>query len=54
MVPKEVDIEQHQFIKNTFLPTAQLDFFKQNILNGKDFLDSQIYLPLTCFSVPLK
>jgi len=54
MLPREVDITQHEFIRDTFLPTSELDIFFDEIPNGKDFLEREVYLPVTCFSVPRK
>lgn len=54
MRPVEVDVAQHVFIKNTFLSTFSFDLFIKDLSNGKDFIERQIYLPMTCFSVPRK
>lgn len=52
--PKDVDVKQHLFIRDTYLPGAEMVLFVQDIPNGKDFIEQKIYLPLTCFSVPRK
>lgn len=54
MLPSEVDVEQHIFVRDTFLPTFDLDIFCKDISDGKGFLERQVYLPMTCFSVPRK
>lgn len=54
MVPAEVDVAQHLYIRDTFLPTFDMDLFFEEISNGKDFMDKSLYLPMTCFSVPRK
>jgi hypothetical protein len=54
LLPDEVDVAQHQFIRDTFLPGRVLDIYVSDISNGKDFIEQQIYQPLACFSVPRK
>lgn len=54
MLPSEVDVEQHLYIRNTFLSTFTLDLFIKDITDGKGFLEKQVYMPMTCFSVPRK
>lgn len=54
MLPSEVDVAQHQFIRDTFLSTFDLDIFVNEIQDGKGFLEKQVYMPMTCFSVPRK
>lgn len=54
MLPSEVDVEQHLFIRDTFLSTFQLDIFTGDISDAKSFLERQVYMPMTCFSVPRK
>lgn len=54
LLPKEIDIAQHLFIRDTFLPTFELDVFVNDVTNGKDFIEQQLYLPMACFSVPRK
>lgn len=51
----EVDIAEHQFIKNTFLPASQYDFkIETQIDDGKEWLEEQVYSPVACFSIPRK
>lgn len=54
MVPVEVDVAQHHFVRDTFLPTFPQAIPCKDITDGKGFLDQQVYLPMTCFSVPRK
>jgi len=54
MIPAEVDVEQHIFIRNTFISTLTLDVFAKDITDGKSFLEKHVYMPMTCFSVPRK
>lgn len=54
MIPTEVDVDQHTFVRNTFLPTFTLSIFTREITDGKGFLEKQVYMPMTCYSVPRK
>lgn len=54
LLPQDVDVKQHLFIRDTYLPNAPIDIFVDQISNGKDFIEQQIYLPYSCFSVPRK
>lgn len=53
MSPDEVDVEEHEYLKGLFLTSAGYEFYlKGTIENGKDFLNSEIYQPIACYSVP--
>lgn len=53
MSPDEVDIAEHERLKSIFLTSASYTFYlKSTIENGKEFLSSEIYQPIACFSVP--
>lgn len=52
LLPSEVDVDQHLQIRDTYLPAATLDIITDTIPNGKDFLDREIYLQMTCYSIP--
>jgi hypothetical protein len=55
MKPDEVDIDQHIFIRDFFHPATQMRFyFDEDIDNGKEFLDDQIYKPIACYALPRK
>jgi len=54
MRPSEVDVAQHLFVRDTFLSSFTLDIFTEEINNTKDFLDREIYKPMSCYSVPRK
>jgi hypothetical protein len=54
MLPKEVDVKQHQFIKNTYIPDLEFAVPIDEENNGKTFIEQQLYLPAACFSVPRK
>lgn len=53
MTPKDVDVERHEYIQNTFLTPAdnQMDFFVDASENAKTFVESNIYLPMGAYSV---
>lgn len=52
MKPSEVDVERHEFIRDTFLSTFQFDFALFSVPITKDFIEQEIYLPMACFSIP--
>jgi hypothetical protein len=53
MDPRDVDIKQHEFIRQTFAPGVPLRFFlKDTIENGKDFIEQQIYVVFAGYSLP--
>jgi hypothetical protein len=54
MLPVEVDVAQHAYVRDTFLPIFPMELFFDNVTDGKGFLETQVYLPMTCFSVPRK
>jgi len=54
MKPTEVDVQQHVNIRDRFLSIFQLDFLQTGISAAKDYLDRQVYLAQSCFSVPRK
>ena len=54
MLPNEVDIEQHIYVRDTFLPTFPMELYAKEITDGKSFLEKQIYLEMNCISVQRK
>lgn len=54
MLPKEVDVAQHLYLRDTFLQVLTLDIYIKDVSSGKDFIEQQLYLPRACFSVPRK
>ena len=55
MLGDEVDIDQHLFLKNTFLPSFEYDFrVDEQIDDGKEWLEEKVYSPIAAFSVPRK
>jgi len=54
LTPIDVDIAQHQLIKNIFLGGNGNDyifFFSQSVDSGKDFLETQVYFPIGAYSL---
>jgi len=54
MLPNEVDIAQHHYIRDTYLPTFNLPIYTKEITDGKSFLEQHVYRAMTCFSVSRK
>lgn len=54
MLPDEVDVAQHQRLKTLFFSAYSLDVYIDDTVNGKDFIETELYLPGSMFSVPRK
>jgi hypothetical protein len=55
MKPDDVDIEQHEFIRDFFHPATEYQLLiDKDVDNGKEFLDKQIYTPIACYGLPRK
>ena len=54
MLPVEVDVAQHEFIRDTFRPTFNMVLPAKEISEGKKFLELEVYLPMSCLSIPRK
>lgn len=53
MKPDEVDIDEHERIRDFFFSSAQMRFYiKEDQIEGKEFLDEQIYKPIACYALP--
>jgi hypothetical protein len=52
--PDEVDIKQHLDIKSNFLSSFNYDFYLKEDIDGKEFLEKEVYLPAGCYSLPRK
>jgi hypothetical protein len=49
----EVDIEKHEFLKSSFLSQYDMKFFiREDIESGKEFIEQELYLPTSCYSLP--
>lgn len=54
MLPNEVDIDQHIYVRDTFLNNFPLIVYTKEIQDGKTFLEKQIYLAMNCISISRK
>lgn len=55
MLPDEIDIDQHVFIRDFFHPSTQFRIVvDEDIDNIKEFIDDEIYKPIACYSLPRK
>ncbi len=52
MTPDQVDVDEHTFWSNFLLANFQYRFVITDTINGKDFLDKEIYLPVGAYSLP--
>lgn len=48
----EIDVAKHLEIFELFLSSADLDFYLKEEIEGREFLEQEIYLPTNCFSIP--
>ncbi len=54
MTPKDVDVEQHQFLMSTFLSIVSQTyrfFITKEEASGKSFLEQEVYLPVGAYSL---
>ncbi len=54
MTPDQVDVAEHVFWNNFQLAAFTYRFVIAASVNGKDFLDKEVYLPIGAFSLPRK
>lgn len=54
MSPFEVDVLEHLYWQDTLLANDEYQFWIDGEINGKDFLDQEVYLPVGAFSLPRK
>jgi hypothetical protein len=53
--PDEIDVFEHLRLYRLFLNSVEYDFFlKEGIEEAKEWLEKQIYAPMSCFSLPRK
>jgi hypothetical protein len=53
--PDDVDILQHEFIKDFFHPSTEYRLLvDDDVDDGKEFLDKDVYQPIACYSLPRK
>jgi len=49
---EEVDIIEHLRLKDLYFLSFEYDFYLRDEINGKEFLDQKVYLPMGAFSLP--
>lgn len=54
MAPYEVDVAQHLDLQRLFFSSFDLDIYIKDTIQGKEFLEKEIYLPAACYGVPRK
>ncbi len=52
LTPKQTDCSEHVYWDNTLLASFTYRFVFTDTINGKDFLDKEIYMPIGAFSIP--
>jgi hypothetical protein len=52
MTPDEVDVDEHEYWRDLILSTADYRFYLKDTMDGKDFLEKQIYAPYGAYSLP--
>lgn len=51
---RDVDVATFQYVQQTYFSagsSAAMQFFISDVTNGKDFIDSEIFLPLGCYGI---
>lgn len=54
MTGDDVDVTEHELIRSRFLSAFEYDFYLKDTIDGREFLESQVYLPCASFSLPRK
>ena len=52
MTPDEVDTDQHIFLKETFLASPEYRFYLDDTLDGKEFIEKQLMVPVASYTLP--
>lgn len=50
----EVDVDQHVYWYGKYLSSFDYDFYLKDTIDGKEFLDKKVYLPMSAYSLPRK
>lgn len=48
----EVDVSRHQFVRDNFLSFALMEFHLDDSINGKEFISTELFNPISCYSIP--
>ncbi len=54
MSPFEVDVLKHESLRQLFLASTDYRFYLKETIDGKDFIEKQIYSPVSAYSLPLR
>lgn len=52
--PEYVDVEEHQRLHRLFLSSFEYEFYLKDTLDGKEFLEREVYRPAAAYAVPRK
>jgi len=53
MDPRDVDVDEHNFIRETFLAGFNLRFYLKDTIDvGKEFIEKQLYVPFAGYALP--
>jgi hypothetical protein len=50
--PKFIDLERHDLVDRTFLSSFAYDFYVKDTMDAKEFIDKQVYMPASAYSLP--
>lgn len=54
MSPQDVDVLEHERIRSLFLSSFEYDIYLKDSIDGKEFLEREVYLPAAAYSIPRK
>jgi len=54
MSGEEVDADGHELLRSRFLSSFLYDFLLRDALDGREFIEQQVYVPAAAFTVPRK
>lgn len=52
--PDEVDIAEHKKLYRMWLSSFDVDIYVKDTIDGKEFIEKELYLPAAAFSIPRK
>lgn len=55
MTPDEVDVDEHILVRDRFFSSTEFRIYiKEDEIEGKEFIDLQLYQPISCYALPRK
>ncbi len=54
MHPEEVDLDEHERLYRLFLSSHNYLFYLKDTINGKEFIEQEVYKPAAAYSIPRK